>query len=270
MKRVMLTVSYDGTAYNGWALQKSTPNTIEEMLNRAIHGLTGEEVQVIGASRTDAGVHAYGNVAVFDTASTIPGDRFSFALNHLLPEDIRVVESREVAADFHPRHCNTEKTYEYRVLNSKEEVPTKRLYTYHFSMPLDEAIMQEAGQHLVGEHDFTSFCNVESQALSHVRTIKDVNVRRQGDEVVISVTGNGFLYNMVRIIAGTLIQIGRGKGAPSDVPDMIEAKDRSAAGPTAPAQGLFLMKYVFVDGIPEPEEPDENRASKDEKNVDKD
>ncbi|RKM60648.1 tRNA pseudouridine(38-40) synthase TruA [Butyrivibrio sp. CB08] len=270
MKRVMLTVSYDGTAYNGWALQKSTPNTIEEMLNRAIHGLTGEDVQVIGASRTDAGVHAYGNVAVFDTVSTIPGDRFSFALNHLLPEDIRVVESREVAATFHPRHCSTEKTYEYRVLNSKEEVPTKRLYTYHFSMPLDEAIMQEAGQYLVGEHDFTSFCNVESQAVSHVRTIKDVHVRREGDEVVISVTGNGFLYNMVRIIAGTLIQIGRGKGAPSDVPGMIEAKDRSAAGPTAPAQGLFLMKYVFVDGIPQPDSADENGASKDEKNVDKD
>ncbi|MBP3784083.1 MAG: tRNA pseudouridine(38-40) synthase TruA [Butyrivibrio sp.] len=251
MKRIMLTVSYDGTAYNGWALQKSTHNTIEEMLNRAIHGLTGEEVQVIGASRTDAGVHAYGNVAVFDTKSTIPGDRFSFALNHILPEDIRVVESREVAPEFHPRHCNTEKTYEYRVLNTRTEVPTKRLYTYHFSMPLNEAVMQEAGQYLVGEHDFTSFCNVESQAASHVRTIKDVNVRREGDEVIISVTGNGFLYNMVRIIAGTLIQIGRGKGEPSDVQRMIEAKDRSAAGPTAPAQGLFLIKYVFVDGIPE-------------------
>ena len=118
-------------------------------------------------------------------------------------------------------------------------------------MPLDEAVMQEAGQYLVGEHDFTSFCNVESQAASHVRIIKDVKVRREGDEVIISVTGNGFLYNMVRIIAGTLIQIGRGKGKPSDVQRMIEAKERSAAGPTAPAQGLFLIRYVFVDGIPE-------------------
>ncbi len=249
-RRIMLTVSYDGTSYNGWALQGSTSNTVEEMLNRAIHSLTGEDIKVIGASRTDAGVHAYGNIAVFDTASTIPGDRFSFALNRLLPEDIRVTESRWVDQGFHPRHCNTEKTYEYRILNTKFEVPVKRLYTYHFSMPLDIELMNEAGQFLVGEHDFTSFCNVESQAVSHVRTIKDVSVKRDGDEVIISVTGTGFLYNMVRIIAGTLIQIGRGKGSPADVEEMIDKKDRSAAGPTAPACGLFLIKYKFVDGVP--------------------
>jgi tRNA pseudouridine38-40 synthase len=254
LKRVMLVVSYDGTAYNGWALQGSTHNTIEEMLNRAIHGLTGEEVQVIGASRTDSGVHAYGNVAVFDTMSTIPGDRFCYALNHILPEDIRIVRSKEVSREFHPRHCDTEKTYEYRVLNTRMEVPVKRLYTYHFNMELDIDKMQQAGDYLVGEHDFTSFCNVESQALSHVRTIKAVKVERRGDEVVISVTGNGFLYNMVRIIAGTLIQIGRGKGEPTDIIRMLEAKDRSAAGPTAPPQGLFLMEYKFLNGIPGPEE----------------
>ncbi len=244
-KRVLLVVSYDGTNYSGWALQKSTHNTIEEMLNRAIHGLTGEEVQVIGASRTDAGVHAYGNVAVFDTASTIPGDRFSYALNHILPEDIRVVESREVDGDFHPRHCECEKTYEYRVLNTKTQIPVKRLYTYHFSMPLDTEVMQKAADYLVGEHDFTSFCNVESQALTHIRTVKDIAVRREGDEVIITVTGNGFLYNMVRIIVGTLLQIGRGKGRPEDVKGMLEAKDRSKAGPTAPPQGLYLVEYKF-------------------------
>ncbi len=246
MSRIMLVVSYDGTAYNGWALQKSTHNTIEEMLNRAIKAVTGEELQVIGASRTDAGVHAYGNVAVFDTESTIPGDRFSYALNHVLPEDIRIVSSAEVSPDFHPRHCETEKTYEYRVLNTKTLVPTMRLYTYHFSMPLDEDRMQKAAEYLIGEHDFTSFCNVESQALSHVRIIKDVTVKRDGDLVTISVTGNGFLYNMVRIIAGTLVQIGRGKGEPEDVEKMIAAKDRSAAGPTAPPEGLFLMNYKFL------------------------
>ena len=247
VRRIMLTVSYDGTAYNGWALQSSTPNTIEGMLNRAIHDLTGEEVQVIGASRTDAGVHAYGNVAVFDTQSSIPGDRFLFALNQKLPEDIRIVESKEVAADFHPRHCNTEKTYEYRICNTQIPDPNRRLYTFHFSMPLDAEVMNEAAQFLMGEHDFTSFCNVESQALSHVRTIIDAHVVRNGDEVVISITGNGFLYNMVRIIAGTLIQIGRGKGRPADIREMLEKKDRTAAGPTAPAQGLFLIKYEFLD-----------------------
>lgn len=250
LRRIMLTVAYDGTAYNGWALQKSTHNTVEEMLNRAICGLTGETVEVIGASRTDSGVHAYGNIAVFDTASTIPGDKFSYCLNHILPKDIRVMESAQVAADFHPRHCNTEKTYEYRVLNTAMPVPTKRLYTYHFSMPLDVEPMQEAAEYLVGEHDFTSFCNVESTAVSHVRTIKEIKVFRHGDEVVIRVTGNGFLYNMVRIIAGTLLLVGRGKNKPSDVKDMLEAQDRRAAGPTAPPEGLFLIKYEFVDGVP--------------------
>ena len=252
-RRIMLTVSYDGTSYNGWALQSSTPNTVEGKLNDAILALTGESVQVIGASRTDAGVHAYGNVAVFDTKSTIPGDRFLFALNQKLPEDIRITQSKEVSVNFHPRHCNTEKTYEYRICNTQIPDPTRRLYTCHFGMPLDEKLMDEAAQYLVGEHDFTSFCNVESQALSHVRTIKNITVKRDCDEVVISITGNGFLYNMVRIIAGTLMQIGRGKGKPSDIKEMLEKKDRAAAGPTAPASGLFLMKYVFVDGIPEPE-----------------
>ena len=251
-KRVMLVVSYDGTAYNGWALQKSTHNTIEEMLNRAIHGLTGEDVQVIGASRTDAGVHAYGKIALFDTKSTIPGDRFSYALTHILPQDICVVSSMEVADSFHPRHCDTIKTYEYHVLNTKMPVPSKRLYTYHFSMELDIDKMNEAAAFLEGEHDFTSFCNVESQAISHIRTVKSVSVKRDNDEVIITVIGNGFLYNMVRIIAGTLLQIGRGKGKPSDIKEILEKKERSSAGPTAPAQGLFLVKYDFLDGIPRP------------------
>lgn len=251
-RRIMLTVAYDGTNYNGWALQSSTPNTIEGELNRAISKLTGENIQVIGASRTDAGVHAYGNVAVFDTISSIPGDRFIYAINHELPQDIRIVSSEEVAHEFHPRHCNTEKTYEYRIYNAPVMDPTRRLYFCHFSMLLDISLMNAAAHYLVGEHDFTSFCNVESQTLSHVRTIKDIRVIRNGDEVVISVTGNGFLYNMVRIIAGTLMQIGRGKGAPSEVRTMLEKKNRAAAGPTAPPQGLFLIKYNFVDGVGKP------------------
>ncbi len=253
-RRIMLIVSYDGTAYSGWALQETTPDTIEGRLNEAIFRLTGEKTEVIGASRTDAGVHAYGNVAVFDTDSTIPGDRFMFALNHELPQDIRITSSRQVAREFHPRHCNTEKTYEYRILNTQICVPTRRMYTCHFSMPLDVDIMNEAASYLVGEHDFTSFCNAQSQALTHVRTVKDVHVRREGDEVIISVTGNGFLYNMVRIIAGTLMQIGRGKGDPAEMKTILEKKNRAAAGPTAPPEGLFLIKYEFLDGIPEPEQ----------------
>ncbi|MDC7293146.1 tRNA pseudouridine(38-40) synthase TruA [Butyrivibrio sp. DSM 10294] len=253
-RRIMLIVSYDGTAYSGWALQETTPDTIEGRLNEAIFRLTGEKTEVIGASRTDAGVHAYGNVAVFDTDSTIPGDRFMFALNHELPQDIRITSSRQVAREFHPRHCSTEKTYEYRILNTQICDPTRRMYTCHFSMPLDVDIMNEAASYLVGEHDFTSFCNAQSQALTHVRTVKDVHVRREGDEVIISVTGNGFLYNMVRIIAGTLMQIGRGKGGPAEMKTILEKKNRAAAGPTAPPEGLFLIKYEFLDGIPEPEQ----------------
>lgn len=249
-RRIMLVVSYDGTNYSGWALQSSTPETVEGKLNNAIEKLTGETVQVIGASRTDAGVHAYGNIAVFDTCSSIPGDRFSLALNRLLPQDIKIKSSCEVALNFHPRHCNTEKTYEYRIYNAPTMDPTKRLYYCHFSMPLNVELMNDAANYLIGEHDFTSFCNSESQALSHVRTVKNIFVKRNGDEVVISVTGNGFLYNMVRIIAGTLMQIGRGKGQPCDVKQILEKKSRAAAGPTAPPQGLFLINYNFLDGIP--------------------
>ncbi len=247
MQRVMLTVAYDGTNYNGWALQPGA-TTIEGMLNRAIHALTGEEIRVIGASRTDAGVHAYGNLAVFDTESSIPGDRFSYALNHMLPEDIRIVSSRQVPAEFHPRHCHSVKTYEYHILNSAYRIPTKRLYSCYNNMPMDVERMNQAGRYLVGEHDFTSFCNVDSQAETHVRTLYEVSAARQDDMIIIRVRGNGFLYNMVRIIAGTLMQIGRGKGTPEDIMQMLEKKDRGAAGPTAPACGLFLAGYeINVD-----------------------
>jgi len=247
--RIMLTVSYDGTNYSGWAYQENVP-TIEGALNAAIKELTGEELQVIGASRTDAGVHAYGNLAVFDTKSTIPPDRFMYALNPHLPKDIRIVKSQKVAPDFHPRHCDTIKTYEYHVLNTDYEVPVKRNYTYHFGMKLDIDKMNQAAKNFEGEHDFTSFCNVESQALTHVRTVYEVNVRREQEEVIITVKGAGFLYNMVRIMSGTLLQIGRGKGEPSDIKTMLEAKDRTKSGPTAPAQGLFLIQYEFPSGIP--------------------
>ncbi len=244
--RIMLIVAYDGSGYHGFAMQENTV-TIEGKLNEAIAKLTGQSTEVIGASRTDAGVHAYGNVVAFDSTSTIPADRFAPALNSILPDDIRIMKSMEVAPDFHPRKCLSEKTYEYRILNTGIPIPTKRLYTWHCSYPLDEKKMNEAAQYLIGKHDFTSFCNVESQALSHVRNIISAEVFRHGDEVVIRIVGNGFLYNMVRIIAGTLMQIGRGKGNPEDLKHMLEAKNRTAAGPTAPPQGLFLIKYEFME-----------------------
>ncbi|MBR6469424.1 MAG: tRNA pseudouridine(38-40) synthase TruA [Lachnospiraceae bacterium] len=250
-KRIMLTIAYDGTGYSGWQIQPGEP-TIEGVLNAELSRLLNEDIHVTGASRTDAGVHALGAVAVFDTASSIPGDKFSFALNQSLPDDIRVMSSKQVADDFHPRKVPCRKTYEYRIYNDTFMPPTRRLYAHHVYGPLDEKLMNEAAQYLVGEHDFTSFSSAGGQALTSVRTIYELSVRREASplgrddkEVVITVTGNGFLYNMVRIIAGTLIEVGQGKYPPEEVKAMLEAKDRSAAGQTAPACGLCLMGYDF-------------------------
>lgn len=266
MRRVMLTVAYDGTAYRGWQIQAGQ-ETIEGVLNRCIGELTGETVEVIGASRTDSGVHAMGNLAVFDTQSLIPAEKFSYALNQRLPEDIRIQNSEEVAVDFHPRHCSSRKTYEYRIYNAPFALPVKRLYSYFTYVPLDVERMRQGAAFLVGEHDFKSFCSVDTQAQTTVRQVDSVEVweenifgvadvakdavpdreiRRPGREIVIRVAGRGFLYNMVRIIAGTLMEVGRGKLPPECVKDILAACDRQAAGPTAPACGLTLIGYEFL------------------------
>ena len=209
MKRVKLTVAYDGTNYCGWQIQ---PNgvTIEEKLNQAICKLTREEITVIGASRTDSGVHALGNVAVFDTNSSIPPERFSYALNQRLPEDIVIVKSEEVPLEWHPRYQDTLKTYEYHIINSRVAIPTKRLYNCFISFPLDAEKMRQGAAYIVGEHDFASFCCIRTNAKTTVRTVTDLQIVQNGEEITIRITGNGFLYNMVRIIAGVLIRVGRG------------------------------------------------------------
>ncbi len=245
-KRVLLCVSYDGTGYSGWQVQENA-RTIEGELNKALSDLFGTDIAVIGASRTDAGVHALCNMAVFDMEGRMPGEKVSFALNVRLPEDIRVVWSKEVPVDFHPRHCLTEKTYEYHIYNADFRPPTERLYSFYENRALDVELMNEAAQYLVGEHDFKSFCSVKSSAETTVRKVIDVNVRKDGAEVIISVTGNGFLYNMVRIIAGTLMWVGLGLRKPEDVKTMLEACDREASGPTAPACGLLLKDFKFID-----------------------
>ena len=244
-KRVRLTVAYDGTNYHGWQIQNNGI-TIESELNRALSDLLHEEIQVIGASRTDSGVHALGNIAVFDTASRMPAEKVSYALNQRLPEDIRIQCSEEVAADWHPRYCESRKTYEYRIYRGQFPLPTKRLYSLFSYHNYDVAKMQEAAAYLVGEHDFKSFCQVGAQVQSTVRTLYQAEVEEQGDDLVIRVCGNGFLYNMVRIIAGTLMEVGQGKRSPEDIPTILEKRDRAAAGPTAPAHGLMLMKYEFL------------------------
>ena len=244
MKRVKLVVAYDGTNYHGWQVQDNGI-TIEEVLNRTISELVQEDIKVIGASRTDAGVHACGNVAVFDTESRIPGDKFSFALNQRLPEDIRIQESCEVDADFHPRYADTVKTYEYNILNRRFELPSKRLYAAFCYYPMDIERMNQAAAYLVGEHDFKSFCSAGAQVQTTVRMIYAVNVTKDDDMVHIRITGNGFLYNMVRSIAGTLMQVGTGLMEPEQVKEILEARDRSKAGPTAVAKGLTLVEIRY-------------------------
>ena len=247
MKRIKLTIAYDGTDYCGWQIQ---PNgiTVEEVLNKKLKKLTGEDIHVIGASRTDSGVHALGNVAVFDTESSIPAERMAYALNQRLPDDIVIVSSDEVPADWHPRYRNCEKTYEYHILNTRIPVPTKRLTNYFVSFPLDEKKMQQAAEYLKGEHDFVSFCNVRTDVEDTVRTITALDVLRDGEEITVRITGNGFLYNMVRIIVGTLIRVGRGFYEPEQVREILEAKSRKAAGVTAPPQGLMLVRIDYGEG----------------------
>ena len=247
MKRVKLVVAYDGTNYRGWQIQNNG-ETIESMLNRAISSLTGEDIHVMGSSRTDSGVHAMGNVAVFDTEHRMPADKICFALNQRLPEDIRIQSSMEVEPDWHPRKHHCTKTYEYKILNRKMEVPSLRLYTHfcHFDLDLDQ--MRQAAKLLTGEHDYKSFCNVRTQVLDTVRTVYSIDIEKDSNDVItIRVRGNGFLYNMVRILAGTLMAVGMGQRKPEEMPDILAACDRAAAGPTAPAKGLMLVGMEYQD-----------------------
>lgn len=250
MKRVRMVVSYDGTAYRGWQLQ---PNgiTIEEVLNRELTALLKEPISVIGASRTDSGVHARGNIAVFDTENRMPADKICFALNQRLPEDIRVQRSEEVPADWHPRKANCTKTYEYKVLNRKISMPLERLYAHfcYFNLDLDK--MREAAAYLVGEHDFKSFCTVRTQAEETVRTIYSLDITKQEDMITIRISGSGFLYNMVRIIAGTLLEVGMGAYPPEHMEEILDARDRQAAGRTAPARGLTLVSMEYQKELPD-------------------
>ncbi|MDF2945099.1 MAG: truA [Herbinix sp.] len=246
MKRIKLEIAYDGTAYCGWQLQPGQP-TVEELLNKTLSKLLGEEITVIGASRTDSGVHAIGNVAVFDTENRMSAENIRPAINQRLPEDIRVQNSIEVSPNFHPRRVPSIKTYEYRILNRKVALPTERLYTNFIYYDLDLSLMQAAAAYLVGEHDFRSFCSVKTKAMDTVRTIKRLEVTKSGDIITISVSGNGFLYNMIRIIAGTLMKVGRGSYPPEKIVDILKGLNRGLAGPTALPHGLTLVKIEYSD-----------------------
>ncbi len=249
MKRIKLVVAYDGTNYCGWQIQ-ANGDTIEEELNKALTHLLGEEIRVIGASRTDAGVHSLGNVCVFDTETQIPPEKICFAVNMGLPEDIVVQESCEVDHDWHPRRRDSVKTYEYRILNRPVPLPTMRLDTYFYYGDLDIEAMRRAAGYFEGTHDFASFCSSGSAAESTVRTVYSCEIITDGDLITIRVSGSGFLYNMVRIMVGTLLLVGSGQLVPEDMARILEARDRTEAGPTAPAKGLTLIGISFeeIDG----------------------
>lgn len=244
-RRIRLVIAYDGTDYCGWQIQ---PNgiTVEEVLNGVLTKLTGEDIHVIGASRTDSGVHALGNVAVFDTVSSIPPERMAYALNQRLPKDIVIVRSDEVPAGWHPRYRDVViKTYEYHIYNAPVQNPLKRRTSTHISFPLNVEKMREGAKYLIGEHDFASFCNVRTSVKDTVRTVTELRIDSDGPEIIMRITGNGFLYNMVRIIAGTLIRVGRGFYEPEKVKEILEAKERTGAGMTAPPNGLVLVEIDY-------------------------
>jgi len=247
MQRILLTLRYDGTAYHGWQVQ---PNgvTVQQVLQDAIEAVTGVRSGVIGCSRTDAGVHADMFCCTFDTACALRGDKLCSALNFHLPHDVAVYAAREVAEDFHPRYHAAGKRYVYRIWNGPQRHPVYGRYALHRNRPLDVDLLNRAAADFVGRHDFAAFCGAGSDLQGTTeRTVHICRVQRQGDLVLFTVEGDGFLYNMVRIMVGTLLDIAAGRLAPDSIPAILEGCDRGAAGPTAPAQGLCLARVFYND-----------------------
>lgn len=246
-RRIKLTLAYDGTNYNGWQVQARPQGvkTIQGILEEKLKLLTKEEIKVVAAGRTDAGVHALGQVVHFDTNSTIPTERFPQALLSVLPWDIVPLAAEEVDENFHARYSARWKTYRYTIDTGPMPHVFWRRFAYHCPHPLDRKAMARATEYLLGEHDFRSFCASGSSAKNFVRTIAACRWKEEGQLLMLEITGNGFLYNMVRIIMGTLLEIGKGKLKPEAMGEIIAARDRKAAGPTAPAHGLCLLKVEY-------------------------
>jgi tRNA pseudouridine38-40 synthase len=244
MRTIKLTIEYEGTQYAGWQVQ---PNglSVQEVMEEALAKLLKEKVRIASSGRTDAGVHALGMVAAFRTEKSIPVRAFSDGLNSLLPPDIAVREAEEAPADFNPRRDAKGKHYRYTILTAARRSPLSRLFAWRVGCDLDVEAMAQAARHFVGERDFAAFRAANCAAKTSVRRIDNLEIRREGDFLIVDVRGSGFLKNMVRIIVGTLVSVGRGGMSPDVIPLLLESRDRTRAGSTAPPQGLCLIEVYY-------------------------
>ena len=245
MQNYKLTIRYDGTRYNGWQRQGNTENTIQGKLNEIIGRYLGEEIDIAGSGRTDGGVHAYAQVANFKTNKYLDKDKFISDINSYLPQDIRIIKVESVDERFHARLSAVSKTYEYVIDNGPVAEVFTRKYSYRVEEPLDVDAMRRAAGLLTGTHDFISFCGNKKFKKSSIRTVYDITVTEEDGKVMLAFSGDGFLQNMVRIMAGTLIEVGLGKRDAKSMASILEARTREMAGMMAPPQGLFLklVKY---------------------------
>jgi tRNA pseudouridine38-40 synthase len=244
MRNLRLDICYDGTRYRGWQRLPGKDDTIQGKIEKALSRILEEEIEISGSGRTDAGVHAKGQVANFHCDSTMTAEEILFQLRRYLPEDIGIYSCRDVSPRFHARLNAKEKTYCYRIWNSKEPCVFDRRYVAVMEETLNLDAMNRAAALLCGEHDFSAFCGNAKMKKSTVRYIRSVDIRKQGEEIVLDITGNGFLHNMVRIVVGTLIEVGRGVRQPGSIPELFGGK-RADAGFLAPAQGLCLMEVFY-------------------------
>ena len=244
MRNLRLEVCYDGTRYRGWQRLPGTDNTIQGKLETTLSRILGEEIEISGSGRTDAGVHAKGQVANFHCESTMKAEEILLKLRMYLPEDIGIYSCRDVSERFHARLNAKEKTYRYRIWNSTAPCVFDRRFVAAMPEQLNLDAMRQAAQHLLGEHDFSAFCGNAKMKKSTVRYIRSIEIRKNGDEIVLDITGNGFLHNMVRILVGTLMEVGRGVRNPDSIPALFGGK-RADAGFLAPAQGLCLMEVFY-------------------------
>ena len=245
MYNYCLTIQYDGSRYKGWQRLGKAENTIQGRIEQVLTQFAGQEIEIIGCSRTDAGVHALAQIANFKLKEYKPEDQIKSYLNQYLPQDICVINVTSVPDNFHARYNAKSKTYQYKIWNKDHSNPFMRKYSMHVKEGLNITLMKEASRHFLGEHDFTAFSNAKSKKKSMVRNIHSVCIEKENGFIIIRITGDGFLYNMVRWMVGTLIEVGLGNLNGDDIPDIINAKERDKTGNLAEACGLYLEKIDY-------------------------